>query len=343
MERHDETDCPPFSSVARDRAWFSTYTPFQTFANTLGSGNQLKALGIGDVKLPVKLFPNRSGPSAHGTLHLPNVLHIPTAICNIIGGPQAGEYDYMKLGGLENSGKDAEITTQDGQRLGYFVSSRFWVLKLSGPPIGPVVGPSPFEPGTCYMIHAFWPDSERARWAAAQAGLSNLDHPTNALNPTLNKGNEKNEAALLEPYTKEEKDWLKRHYEGEFKFLAAHGLSIYDEEDRDYGRSIVRAMMEQDKDGDIDILTEGASGFRTGRSDGLPDWNDDDEEEDENDERSLQAHFADYNFTREELDFIKRGWGNSESFMYSFRLRFYDREDCEEAKAIVKALMAPKD
>ncbi|KAK4033178.1 hypothetical protein C8A01DRAFT_40370 [Parachaetomium inaequale] len=48
------------------------------------------------------------------------------------------------------------------------------------------------------------------------------------------------------PYTKEEKDWLKRHWDGEFKFLLAYGMSIYKEEDREEGRRIVRAMMEQD-------------------------------------------------------------------------------------------------
>ncbi|KAK0655096.1 hypothetical protein B0T16DRAFT_318492, partial [Cercophora newfieldiana] len=45
------------------------------------------------------------------------------------------------------------------------------------------------------------------------------------------------------PYTAEEKQWLNRHFGGEFKFLMAYGLSIYKEEDREEGRHIVRAMM----------------------------------------------------------------------------------------------------
>jgi hypothetical protein len=32
-----------------------------------------------------------------------------------------------------------------------------------------------------------------------------------------------------EPYTKAEKDWLKKTWDGEFKFLQAYGLSIYKE------------------------------------------------------------------------------------------------------------------
>jgi hypothetical protein len=48
-------------------------------------------------------------------------------------------------------------------------------------------------------------------------------------------------------YTAKEKEWLKRHWDGEFKFLAAYGLSIYDEDDREEGRAIARAMIAQDE------------------------------------------------------------------------------------------------
>ncbi len=68
------------------------------------------------------------------------------------------------------------------------------------------------------------------------------------------------------PYTRDEKDWLKRHWDGEFNFLVAHGLRIY--EDRDEGRRVVRAMMETDEeeDGATDMLNKGASGPPTERS-----------------------------------------------------------------------------
>jgi hypothetical protein len=46
------------------------------------------------------------------------------------------------------------------------------------------------------------------------------------------------------PYTKEEKDWLKRGWGGEFGFLRLYGLSIYEDEQREAGRMIVRALME---------------------------------------------------------------------------------------------------
>jgi len=51
------------------------------------------------------------------------------------------------------------------------------------------------------------------------------------------------------------------------------------------------------------------------------------------------SHFADHHFSKEELEIIEQGWGNSENFMLSFGLKFYKDEDCKEAKAIVQGMM----
>jgi hypothetical protein len=58
-----------------------------------------------------------------------------------------------------------------------------------------------------------------------------LDNGTNRELSDGGKG--KAEAAPSPPYTDEEKGWLKREWGGEFKFLAAYGLSIYKDEDRE--------------------------------------------------------------------------------------------------------------
>ncbi|KAL8349305.1 hypothetical protein RB601_001915 [Gaeumannomyces tritici] len=211
--------------VARDRAWFSTYTPFQTILN-----GSLQVVGIGDVHLPVKLFPKRSGPESHGTLHLRNVLHAPTIICNVVGDGFTGDYDRTSW-----SYDETVISTQDDRRLGCFLGPSPLVLQLSGPPIGPVVGPSTLEPGVAYMLSVFWPDSERQRWAAAQTGR-------------LGSGSDNAEDAPLAPYTAEERAWLKREWGSEFEFLRTYGLSIYKDEDCEEGRVIARAMMNEDED-----------------------------------------------------------------------------------------------
>lgn len=48
-------------------------------------------------------------------------------------------------------------------------------------------------------------------------------------------------------YTGTEKQWLKKNWGSEFKFLQAYGLKIYNDEDREEGRAIVRAFMEHDE------------------------------------------------------------------------------------------------
>jgi hypothetical protein len=51
------------------------------------------------------------------------------------------------------------------------------------------------------------------------------------------------------------------------------------------------------------------------------------------------GHQADYNFSYEQLEWIEIHYGNSERFMVSYGLKFYDAEDVEEAKAIVDAIV----
>ncbi|ERF70537.1 hypothetical protein EPUS_08599 [Endocarpon pusillum Z07020] len=45
-------------------------------------------------------------------------------------------------------------------------------------------------------------------------------------------------------YTAEEKKWLKDNWGNEFHFLISYGLRIYNDEDREEGKLILRAIME---------------------------------------------------------------------------------------------------
>lgn len=103
---------------------------------------------------------------------------------------------------------------------------------------------------------------------------------------------------------------MKDNFKNEFHFLRIYCLSIYKDEDREEGRAILRAIMRQEKD---EVGLE--------------------------DDSDLQGHMADYHFTAPELAFIEKGYVNSENFMLSFGLKFYNDEDCQEAKAIVRAFM----
>ncbi len=120
------------------------------------------------------------------------------------------------------------------------------------------------------------------------------------------------------PYTKTETDWLKRSYDGEFKFLQMYGLSIYKEEDREEGRNIARSLMEADE------------GDEEGEEDNqfLKDL-----------EEDPMSHLADHFFSEQQLAWIEKHYRHSGNFMASHGLKAFDDEDCKEAVATAAALM----
>ncbi|KAK3371067.1 hypothetical protein B0T24DRAFT_680190 [Lasiosphaeria ovina] len=126
--------------------------------------------------------------------------------------------------------------------------------------------------------------------------------------------------------------WLQQNFGDEYHFLLIHGLSIHKEEDREDGRAMARTLMGhdadedevmEDKDGDEE--SDGDKGLDT--SDAAPSM--------------VDGVLAGANFTSEEVSFMQRGWGSSETFLISFGLKFYKEDDVEEAKSLVGALMAP--
>jgi len=121
-------------------------------------------------------------------------------------------------------------------------------------------------------------------------------------------------------YTEKEKGWLRENYRSEFQFLRDFGLSIYKDEDREEGRAILRSMMQSEEEEELE--------------------DDEDENEGEDIESSLEGHMADYHFTDAELEYIEKGYGNSMNFLYSYGLKFYNDDDCEEGRSILKVLMS---
>lgn len=176
------------------------------------------AIGIGTVHLPVQTSPSQNGSGSNGTLILKSVLHTPTFICNIIGNPILNDY-VARLSG--DGASNGAILARDGNSpVAFFKKdASLFEVKISEPPVGPQLGPSPFEPSGKYLIHAFWPRSERERLSAQKASAQR---------------------------TPAENAWLKKYYGTEFKFLMIHGLSIYKEEDREEGRTIMRTFMAND-------------------------------------------------------------------------------------------------
>ncbi|KAI0012061.1 hypothetical protein F4779DRAFT_615013 [Xylariaceae sp. FL0662B] len=174
----------------------------------------MTVLGVGTVELPVKQQLG-NGTEHNSILRLQDVLHIPQLKCNIIGQPLFVDH-AVRVACLSDK-KGEIISEQTRKQVAYFdVDSPMFQIKLSG---------------GLHLIHCFWADSERERWINYRAKLPP--------EPEAGGGNK---------YTAEERKWLKDHYGNEFKFLLQYGLSIYKDEDRDEGRAIVRALMQEDKE-----------------------------------------------------------------------------------------------
>lgn len=258
------------------------------------------------------------------------------------------------------------IEDKDGKQIAYFNPKKVvFQVKLSGPPIGPVTGPSVLKEDGMYLINVHWSDEEKAKWEEYNLAKEMSSMTVTAAKQTskTSQGKAKAEAkastkksTLDRPYTNGEKAWLQKYTGGEFKFLQNLGLSIYKDEDREEGRAITRALMKEDKTGGKAVLggmrVRGAAGAQATRlkkgdfgdddfGDLYADDDDDEEEGEENEDEDagLTGHMTDYLFDHETLDFLEKHYGSSLAFMETFCLKFYDKDDCEEAKSIAKAMM----
>ena len=311
-------------SVAKDRGWFSSYTPFTSRLGSLVGNVDIAVEGIGSIEIPVKLRNRRRNGQTHSTIRLDEVLHAPTSLCNILGHDFMSRYEIdMRVGGVF---KDSE-----GRSAGYFDEDKvLFCPKLSGPPVGPVTAPSLFlrsnaNSGRPMYINARWPDAERMSVY--------FDNLGSELSDLYNTGAR---WLAVKPYTDAEKVWLKQNYKDEYHFLLQHGLSIYKDEDREDGRAMARSLMAADDEVPDD-------------SKEVSDGNNEDEEEEEEDDTDTflaeleddpTSHVADYHFSEKQLIWIKKYYKHSGNFLLSHGLKPFDDEDCREGRTIVEAMMS---
>lgn len=176
----------------------------------------IQVIGIGTVELTTEASPDSAPGSSPHTLRLTNVLHAPSSLCNILGGPIMDDH-HVVTGPFE--GTKGYIADQHDQRLAYFdPNRRLFQPKLRNPSPGYYA----LQEGAIYVINARWSDSEREKWH------NHLD-------------------VLNEDLSSEEKAWLKRHSGNEYRFLQTYGLSIYKDEDREEGRAILRTLMQAEQ------------------------------------------------------------------------------------------------
>ncbi|KJX99049.1 hypothetical protein TI39_contig376g00010 [Zymoseptoria brevis] len=175
---------------------------------------------------------------------------------------------------------------------------------------------------------------QRAEGRAILKAIMAVDDGASGDEGGVSNSNYDSEHISLRPLTTAEKEFLKLHYRGEFRFLRIHGLRIHDRKQRSEGREILRTIMasdddvSQDEDENRSCVSDGSDRSEQSCDRFLRDLEDD-----------PVSHVADVYFSSEQLDWIGAHFRHSADFMRSYGLRPYDADDCMEAVACVDSLM----
>ncbi|EAA29719.2 hypothetical protein NCU09716 [Neurospora crassa OR74A] len=189
-------------SVAIDREWFTTYTPFDSYVLD-HRGVLMEVFGIGSVTLPVKCndqFDDNPTQGAEVTLH--DVLHVPKAACNVVSRHDSAlgrqdlwtmpsEGDSYQRGVFQHQQRHRSKSNEPGPGLGGGVDVCVYMLTNSDspclldldmdrPPTGYALAHTSFPVYTdrngngspkmlmdTYsgdLIPLAWPDNQRERW-----------------------------------------------------------------------------------------------------------------------------------------------------------------------------------
>jgi hypothetical protein len=124
--------------------------------------------------------------------------------------------------------------------LDYTVAERQWLVKCWG-------GATNFL--KCHGLdHMIEKHRESGRRKAREMIKAQSELHTQLLkSKTSSHKDESNRSETPPPYTAAEKQWLEARYGNEFRFLRRHQLSLCKKADREEGRRILRALMNEDK------------------------------------------------------------------------------------------------
>ncbi|KAK8144378.1 hypothetical protein G3M48_005888 [Beauveria asiatica] len=322
--------CESNAHRAKDRSWFGD--DYQTISSALSlqrrscDSLQLEVIGVGTVELPVKRRPDARGAQSHGVLRLRNVLHVPSGLCNVVGG-KALLADYLVRRG---PGGIREISDKNGGAVAYLHQpnarlGRHLQVRLSGPPIGPRLGPSPFVKGESYSFGACWHDDarEQAMRTLAKSKPAMVKSKTDvSKTPAQSPAVTGAAAAANSPlaFTKEEREWMRTNHGSVYLFLRVCGLKGSSAEDAQAARRVIQMRMA----GGSPLGGGGGGGGGSASS-------------------SISAVVAEAErcFGREELAWVRERYGDGLSFMVSLRLRWARAGDGRKANKIAGILMAP--
>ncbi|CAO2653304.1 Nn.00g027150.m01.CDS01 [Neocucurbitaria sp. VM-36] len=150
--------------VAKDRGWFTSYTPFQSTLGPLYSDESWPVVGVGTVMLST---PPAPGSPISNVLRLENVLHVPSFFCNAIGCPlvMGHEYNFSYEGNDKTKGA---ILDSSQQPAAYFLPGREQYVPEVLAPRGETLGPTVFQPDAIYSVSCEWSEEERQKWEEHQ-------------------------------------------------------------------------------------------------------------------------------------------------------------------------------
>lgn len=275
--------------VANNKDWFINFADFKTtYKHVYFSMPGTEVLGVGDVELKLVKSASPSGKKTFNTIVLKDVLYAPANIVNIFAACTQGFAIDFTNRKIVDASSGVTVGLEDVVKL-----PKLW---LKGQPRGKTI----LDPANMYSISAEWSLEEQARWEAHK---------------------QRTTSGFTSRYNDDEKQWLKKNFGNEFKFLLQYELSIYKEEDRDEGQQIVKAMMANELHEDEEGEGEEENSF-------LADL-----------EADPASHVADYHFNEAELEWIEKHHRHSGNFMRAYGLKPWDVEDCKEGKAIVQGFL----
>lgn len=155
-------------SIAKDRAWFRDYTPLRVEAfvtDTLTGSSRLPVVGFGTVEITTQCPPGADNTKV--TIHLENVLHVPTAMCNIMGAPFTNSY---KIGTLEDNHNILAIKpissphNDISDAVGYFDADQYsFRLIVDKAPLAHQLGPYVLSKNAAVHLGIVFPEAEQLR------------------------------------------------------------------------------------------------------------------------------------------------------------------------------------
>ncbi|CAG9993934.1 unnamed protein product [Clonostachys byssicola] len=341
-------------SVAKDRSWFADdYTPVKSFVE-IQFGGTLPVIGMGTVNLPIKVAADKTGSTSHGTIRLEGVLHVPSILCNIIGAPMFEDYNFSVR-------SRAFTDPATGRQVAYCKpDTKLCEIQLSGPPIGPEVGPSPFDPSplVVHVIGAYWPESEQTRIVTeikrndmkptssgffgenedsevARSMLQNLmseKRPAHEDDDENDEDEDESDSSMggdeSDPdaqcadhlFTEKQLQWIKAVFGSSINFMLAFELKVYKDEDCKKAPVIAKAFE--------DTFIK----------------NDSDDSDDDlaDSEHSYQEPMLETNyiFSPKQVQWLESKYGSTQNFFLIQKLNPAFGLDCDDARIKAKALMA---